>query len=174
VVGAIAPLIQWTLHKKFKISFLKYLNFPVIFAGTFYMPPATPLNYVPWVLICFLCNYVIRRRHLNWWLKYNCGYLSYTSQSPSFLTVRLSFTRSVVRWIGCRLCHRRPRHLLFSSVPEEWDDRTEHDSDMVGQYSVHQNCRLHWCAVQEDPRWWNVWPAELVKHKGRMYYRGCP
>ena len=36
------------------------------------MPPATPLNYVPWVLICFLFNYVIRRRHFGWWSKYNC------------------------------------------------------------------------------------------------------
>ena len=36
------------------------------------MPPATPLNYVPWVLICFLFNYVIRRRYFGWWSKYNC------------------------------------------------------------------------------------------------------
>jgi hypothetical protein len=36
------------------------------------MPPATPLNYVPWVLICFTFNYVIRRRHFGWWSKYNC------------------------------------------------------------------------------------------------------
>jgi OPT oligopeptide transporter protein len=72
VVGAVAPVIQWTLHKKFKMSFLKYLNFPVMFSGILYMPPATPLNYVPWVLICFLFNFVIRRRHMGWWLKYNC------------------------------------------------------------------------------------------------------
>jgi hypothetical protein len=36
------------------------------------MPPATPINYVPWVLICFLFNYVIRRRNMLWWMKYNC------------------------------------------------------------------------------------------------------
>jgi len=35
------------------------------------MPPATPLNYVPWVLVCFIFNYVIRRRHFGWWAKYN-------------------------------------------------------------------------------------------------------
>ena len=39
-------------------------------------PPATPLNYVPWVLICFLFNYVIRRRHFGWWSKYNCELIS--------------------------------------------------------------------------------------------------
>ncbi|KAI0247355.1 small oligopeptide transporter [Lactifluus subvellereus] len=70
LAGAVLPLIQWTLHKKFRIKFLKYLNFPVIFAA-FNIPPATPINYVTWVLICFLFNYVIRRRHMLWWLKYN-------------------------------------------------------------------------------------------------------
>jgi hypothetical protein len=36
------------------------------------LPPATPLNYVPWVLICYVFNYFIRRRHFGWWSKYNC------------------------------------------------------------------------------------------------------
>ncbi|KAI0245640.1 OPT oligopeptide transporter protein-domain-containing protein [Lactifluus subvellereus] len=71
LAGPVLPLIQWTLHKKFRMKFLKYLNFPVIFNAITWMPPATPINYVPWVFICFLFNYVIRRRHLLWWLKYN-------------------------------------------------------------------------------------------------------
>ncbi|KAI0264939.1 OPT oligopeptide transporter [Gloeopeniophorella convolvens] len=71
LVGFLAPLTQWALHKKFKLGILKYLNFPLIFTGTGNMPPATPLNYVPWVIICFLFNYVIRRRHFGWWSKYN-------------------------------------------------------------------------------------------------------
>jgi OPT oligopeptide transporter protein len=76
LVGAVAPLIQWTCHKTFKLTFLKYVNFPLIFSAVDEIPPATPLNLVSWVLICFLFNYVIRRRHIFWWLKYNCGYLS--------------------------------------------------------------------------------------------------
>jgi len=71
LAGTVFPLIQWTLHKKFGMKFLKYLNFPVLFAGIGFIPPATPINYVPWMLICFLFNYVIRRRHMLWWLKYN-------------------------------------------------------------------------------------------------------
>ena len=72
LAGAILPVIQWVLHKKFHFGFLKYLNFPLIFIGTGNMPPATPLNYVPWVLVCFVFNYVVRRRHFGWWSKYNC------------------------------------------------------------------------------------------------------
>ncbi|KAH9979447.1 OPT oligopeptide transporter protein-domain-containing protein [Lactifluus volemus] len=71
LAGAVAPLIQWIFHKKFKLTFLKYLNFPVIFSAVGLIPPATPFNYVSWVLICFVFNYVIRRRRIHWWLKYN-------------------------------------------------------------------------------------------------------
>ena len=73
LAGAVAPFIQWILHKKFKIDFLKYLSLPVIFMSTGTLPPATPLNFVPWVLVCFVFNYVIRRRYFGWWSKYNCA-----------------------------------------------------------------------------------------------------
>ena len=53
------------------MNFLKYVNFPVIFSGMGYLPPATPLNYVAWVLVCFIFNYKTRRRHFGWWSKYN-------------------------------------------------------------------------------------------------------
>jgi OPT oligopeptide transporter protein len=77
LVGAVAPLIQWICHKKFKLTFLKYLNFPVIFSAIATMPPMKPINFTTWVLICFLFNYFIRRRHIFWWLKYNCECRSY-------------------------------------------------------------------------------------------------
>jgi hypothetical protein len=75
ILGAIAPFIQWVLHKKLKMNSLKDLNFALIFGATGALPPATPLNYVPWVLVCFLFNYVIRRRHFAWWSKYNCEFI---------------------------------------------------------------------------------------------------
>ncbi|KAF8263832.1 OPT oligopeptide transporter [Lactarius quietus] len=71
LIGAVLPIIQWALHQRFKIRLLRYLNFPVIFSSMMFMPPATPINYVPWVLVCFVFNYVIRRRHFGWWTKYN-------------------------------------------------------------------------------------------------------
>ncbi|KAF8257802.1 OPT oligopeptide transporter protein-domain-containing protein [Lactarius quietus] len=71
LIGAVLPIIQWALLKRLKIGLLRYLNFPVIFTSITLMPPATPINYVPSVLVCFLFNYVIRRRHFGWWTKYN-------------------------------------------------------------------------------------------------------
>ena len=77
LVGTLAPLFQWILHKKFGIDFLKYVNFPLIFATTAALPPATIINYIPGVLVCFIFNYVIRRRHIGWWSKYNCEFSNY-------------------------------------------------------------------------------------------------
>ena len=72
LAGILAPLFQWILHKRFRISFLQYINFPLVFGGTAGIPPATPLNIIPSVFICFIFNYIIRRRHFEWWAKYNC------------------------------------------------------------------------------------------------------
>lgn len=47
---------------------------PVVLAGTSAIPPATAVNYIPWALMGFIFNYVIRKRYFNWWAKYNCDY----------------------------------------------------------------------------------------------------
>ncbi|KAJ7791750.1 OPT oligopeptide transporter [Mycena olivaceomarginata] len=70
LIGAAAPLIAWTLNRRYPNSFLKYVN-PVIFNGTGLIPPATAINYVPWAGVGFIFQYVIRRRHFSWWTKYN-------------------------------------------------------------------------------------------------------
>ncbi|VDB85097.1 unnamed protein product [Peniophora sp. CBMAI 1063] len=71
LVGALAPIAQYVMHKKLRWNWMKYVNFPVIFSGTGYIPPATPLNYVPAAIVGFIFNYVIRRRNFAWWSKYN-------------------------------------------------------------------------------------------------------
>lgn len=71
IIGAICPLISWCLAKRYKYSFLNYVNFPLMFAGLGLIPPATAVNYVPWAIIGFLFQYVVRRRHFPFWAKYN-------------------------------------------------------------------------------------------------------
>jgi len=44
---------------------------PVVLSGTGAIPPATAVNYIPWALIGFIFNFVIRKRAFNWWAKYN-------------------------------------------------------------------------------------------------------
>ncbi|KAJ7461293.1 OPT oligopeptide transporter protein-domain-containing protein [Mycena galericulata] len=74
LVGAAAPLIAWTLNRRYPNSFLKYVN-PVIFNGTGLIPPATALNYVPWAAVGFVFQYIIRRRHFSWYVLHSrCVY----------------------------------------------------------------------------------------------------
>ena len=71
LVGLITPIISFVLSKKWPNSWFRYLNFPVIYNGTGYIPPASAVNYVPWAIVGFVFQYVIRRRHFSWWAKYN-------------------------------------------------------------------------------------------------------
>ncbi|KAI1791295.1 OPT oligopeptide transporter [Ganoderma leucocontextum] len=71
LAGALAPLGGYLITLKWPNSVFKYVNFPVIFSGTGLIPPATAFNYVPWTIVGFTFNYVIRRRHFSWWTKYN-------------------------------------------------------------------------------------------------------
>jgi OPT family oligopeptide transporter len=71
LVGAICPVITWTISRKYPNrcdrltafmrllshrlrSFVKYVNFPVIFSGTGFIPPASAVNYVPWTIVAFI------------------------------------------------------------------------------------------------------------------------
>ncbi|KAI0710524.1 small oligopeptide transporter [Earliella scabrosa] len=61
IFGVIGPTLQ------FSKSELYYL----MFTGVGLIPPASAANYVPWAIIGFLSQYVIRRRYFPFWAKYN-------------------------------------------------------------------------------------------------------
>ncbi|TFK38368.1 oligopeptide transporter [Crucibulum laeve] len=71
LVGFICPVIAYIISLKWPNSWIRYVNFPVIFSGTGLIPPASAVNYVPWAIVGFFFQYVIRRRHFSWWTKYN-------------------------------------------------------------------------------------------------------
>ncbi|TFY70179.1 hypothetical protein EVG20_g2824 [Dentipellis fragilis] len=71
LVGAVAPIIGWAINKRWPSSFFRYINVPVILSGTDWIPPATAVNYIPWAIVGFIFNYLIRKRHFGWWAKYN-------------------------------------------------------------------------------------------------------
>ncbi|KAF9444401.1 OPT oligopeptide transporter [Macrolepiota fuliginosa MF-IS2] len=71
LIGFICPIISWLISLRFPNSWVRYLNFPIIFSGTGYIPPASAVNYIPWGIVGFVFQYVVRRRHFSWWTKYN-------------------------------------------------------------------------------------------------------
>jgi len=71
LVGFLAPIPFFFLARRFPLSFYRYINIPVFFAGLSAIPPASGLNYISWVFFGFIFNFVIRRYHFRWWMRYN-------------------------------------------------------------------------------------------------------
>ncbi|PFH50769.1 hypothetical protein AMATHDRAFT_3624 [Amanita thiersii Skay4041] len=71
LIGAILPIPFYFLAKRFPLSFWRYVNVPVMFAGLGAIPPASGINYISWALTGFIFNYLIRRYHFRWWMRYN-------------------------------------------------------------------------------------------------------
>lgn len=84
LVGAIAPVVIWMIARRSKSRLWSMINLPVLFGSLSWIPPAvsinrgpfqanlnqTGLNFSIWALVCFLFNYLIRRRAFHWWSKY--------------------------------------------------------------------------------------------------------
>ncbi|KAF8898456.1 OPT oligopeptide transporter [Infundibulicybe gibba] len=70
-IGALAPIPFYFLARRFPLSFWRYINMPVFFAGVGAIPPGTGINYASWAIVGFIFNYFIRRFHFRWWMRYN-------------------------------------------------------------------------------------------------------
>ncbi|KAF8811268.1 small oligopeptide transporter [Phlegmacium glaucopus] len=69
LIGAACPVILWLITRRYPNTILNYLK--LIFSGVDLIPPATAVNYVPWAIIGFIFQYVVRRKHFSYWAKYN-------------------------------------------------------------------------------------------------------
>ena len=49
-----------------------------MFTGIGLIPPATAVNYVPWAMIGFVFQYILRRKYFATWAKYNCQWICTT------------------------------------------------------------------------------------------------
>ncbi|KAK6079890.1 Sexual differentiation process protein isp4-like protein 2 [Seiridium cupressi] len=70
-VGAVTPVILYYAAKKWPKSPVKFLMAPLIFGGAGAIPPASPLNYLSWGIVGFIFQYLIKKRHFNWWSRLN-------------------------------------------------------------------------------------------------------
>ncbi|GJN94762.1 hypothetical protein Rhopal_007854-T1 [Rhodotorula paludigena] len=71
VGGALLPLCTWLLARRYPSSWVKYINIPVGLAGLSLFPPATGINWSSWFFVGFIFQFLMRRRHFDWWSKYN-------------------------------------------------------------------------------------------------------
>jgi len=91
LLGAVLPVIPWYLTKKYPDSFFKFINVPVLLCGAGSVPPATAVNFVPWAIIGYIFQHVIRRRHFYWWAKYNYVLSAALDSGVAIATVLIFF-----------------------------------------------------------------------------------
>ncbi|TGJ84790.1 hypothetical protein E0Z10_g3991 [Xylaria hypoxylon] len=71
LAGAVSPVITWFLARRYPKSIARYINMPLVFGGSGWIPPATAYTYLCWGSVGFFFNYLIKRRFKGWWLQYN-------------------------------------------------------------------------------------------------------
>ncbi|KAI0440012.1 OPT family small oligopeptide transporter [Xylaria telfairii] len=105
LVGAVSPVIAWFLARRYPRSMARYINMPLVFGGSGWIPPATVYSYLCWGSVGLLFNYFIKRRFNGWWLHYNyitsaaldCGLI--ISTLLIFFTLYLT-SANAPRWYG--------------------------------------------------------------------------
>lgn len=70
LAGTVIPLAAWYVGRRRRAAFWRKINFPVLFGSLSWIPPATGLNFSVWGVLCFLFNFVLKRRKNEWWNKY--------------------------------------------------------------------------------------------------------
>ncbi|KAI9744196.1 MAG: hypothetical protein M1818_002348 [Claussenomyces sp. TS43310] len=75
-LGALTPLVSWAIWKYgmkrgWKVAWIEWLNWPLIYVGTYNVPPATGINYSSWALVNVIFNFWLKKKFFAWWSKYN-------------------------------------------------------------------------------------------------------
>ncbi|KAI1376961.1 small oligopeptide transporter [Hypoxylon crocopeplum] len=70
-IGLIFPPITYYIWKWTGSDFVRKINWPLIFVGTYNVPPATGINYSSWYIVNLVFNKIIYRKFYAWWTKYN-------------------------------------------------------------------------------------------------------
>lgn len=71
-LGALLPILTFLAKKRWPQN--KYLNavhWPIFFAGTGNLPPATGVNYTTAFVVSYIFNKWIKGKYTQWWAKYN-------------------------------------------------------------------------------------------------------
>ncbi|CAF4484796.1 unnamed protein product [Didymodactylos carnosus] len=70
-LGVILPVIQWLILRKWPSqSWLGYVHFPIMFSSLSYLIPAPAGNFVSWLFLGLVFNYVVKKYVFDWWDRY--------------------------------------------------------------------------------------------------------
>lgn len=69
VAGAIVPIPLWFWVRRKPGSTLRNLNLPVLINGPMGIPVINGVNYSSFLIVGFIFQFWVRRRHFAWWSK---------------------------------------------------------------------------------------------------------
>lgn len=92
LIGAFLPIPFYFLARRYPLSIWRYVNIPIFFAGLGAMPPASGINYISWTLVGLVFNYVIRKYHFRWWMRYNYILSAALDSGVAFGVLMIFFT----------------------------------------------------------------------------------
>ncbi|KAI9596969.1 OPT oligopeptide transporter protein-domain-containing protein [Syncephalis fuscata] len=71
LVGLLLPIPFWLITRRYPNSWVRFINIPVLLAGTAGMPPAYPGIYPMYILLGFIFQFYLFRYRQQWWARYN-------------------------------------------------------------------------------------------------------
>lgn len=150
LIGAVLPVPFYYLARKYPLSYWRFVNVPVMFAGVGVMPPATGINFSAWFTVGAIFQYFMRRYHFRVRL-----FLQIPSSSRSNLSLIVVDALQLHPLRRSRHGRRiRPhRHLLCAAAAQGRIDIPE----LVGQHRLDEHprrdgCAVHYAATRRDVR----------------------
>ncbi|KAI8050609.1 oligopeptide transporter 6-like protein [Syncephalis plumigaleata] len=71
LIGLLLPVPFWLITRRYPNSWVKYINIPVLLAGTAGMPPGYPGIYPMYIILGFIFQFYLFRYRQKWWARYN-------------------------------------------------------------------------------------------------------
>ncbi|THU48677.1 hypothetical protein C4D60_Mb06t01530 [Musa balbisiana] len=88
IIGLLAPVGVWMLSRVYpQKTWIKLINWPVIFSVGTIVPPGTPVNVWSWFITGLIFNYFVFRRFKGWWARYNYVLSAGLDSGATFLTI---------------------------------------------------------------------------------------
>lgn len=110
------PVVNWLILKKWPNSKVRWLNWPVFFSGTGYIPPATPYNYSTYCMVGIFFGVFIKKKFTHWYFKYNYSL-------SAGLDIGLAWSSLIIF-----LC----LNLTNANFPDWWGNNVINTSDLAG------------------------------------------
>ncbi|GKZ55771.1 hypothetical protein AnigIFM49718_000937 [Aspergillus niger] len=104
LIGPVVTVIVYLIYRRYPQSWVKYVNVPIFFNAAGNIPPANTTQYSLWFIFGFLFNYLIRKRAMDWWKKYNYLFQAAMDTGTAIATIviffALGYTNTTFNWWG--------------------------------------------------------------------------